>query len=76
MSRARTRWRAVREFWAVQVELQERLVLINRPWEQELLHWSGGELHGCVAPPDDGRRRSVTPGGWCACDRGARPAQP
>jgi hypothetical protein len=60
-------WRAVREFWAVQVELQERLVLLNRPWEQELLHWCDGELHGCVAPPSDGRRRSVTAGGWCAC---------
>lgn len=63
-------WRAVRDFWDVQVELHERLVLLNRPWEQELLHWSEGELHGCVAPPPDGRRRSVTSGGWCACRRG------
>jgi hypothetical protein len=60
-------WRSVREFCAVQVELQERLILADRPWEQELLHWADGELHGRVAPPDDGRRRSVTADGWCAC---------
>lgn len=65
-------WRAVREFWAVQVELHELLVLLDRPWEQELLHWSDGELHGRVARPDDGRRRSVTGGGWCACRRNPR----
>lgn len=67
----RAAWRSVREFWAVQVELHERLVVLDRPWEQEVLHWSGGELHGC-APPPDGRRRSVTPGGWCACPTVAR----
>jgi hypothetical protein len=58
-------WRALRTFWAGQVELQERLLLINRPWEEELLHWADGELHGAVAPPADGRRRSVTGRGWC-----------
>lgn len=69
MTGVRSAWQAVREFWAVQVELHERLVVLNRPWEQELLHWSGEELHGCVAPPPDRRRRSVTAGGWCACGR-------
>lgn len=69
MSAVRSRWQALREFWAVHVELQERLIVLNRPWEQELLHWSDGTLHGCVAPPPDGRRRSVTAGGWCACPR-------
>jgi hypothetical protein len=69
MTGVRSALRAVRDFWTVQVELQERLILINRPWEQELLHWSDGELHGCVAPRADGRRRSVSPGGWCACPR-------
>jgi hypothetical protein len=64
-------WRAVRDFWAVQVELQERLALCNRPWEQQMLHWADGELHGSVAPPADGRRRGVTSGGWCACRRRA-----
>ena len=72
MSGVRSAWRAVREFWDVQVELQERLILLNRPWEQEMLHWAGGELHGRVAPPADGRRRGVTTGGWCTCDRAAR----
>jgi hypothetical protein len=67
MTGVRRTLRAVRDFWAVQVELQERLILINRPWEQDLLHWCEGELHGEVAPPADGRRRSITPGGWCAC---------
>jgi|tagenome__1003787_1003787.scaffolds.fasta_scaffold20786349_2 hypothetical protein len=72
MSRVHSAWRAVRGFWDVQVELQERLVLLNRPWEQEMLHWVDGELHGRTAPPADGRRRSVTTGGWCPCSRGAR----
>lgn len=67
MRGARSAWRALREFWATQVELQERLVVLGRPWEQELLHWSGDELHGHVAPPSDGRRRGVTTGGWCVC---------
>ena len=73
MSALRSRWRALQDFWAVQVELQERLVVLNRPWEQELLHWSDGELHGCIQPPADGRRRSVTAGGWCACPRISSP---
>lgn len=62
MSRA---WRALRRFWSEQVEIQERMVLLNRPWEETYLHWADGELHGSVAPPADGRRRSVTGRGWC-----------
>lgn len=63
---ARRAFRAFRAFLAEQRELQERLVLINRPWEEELLHWAeDGELHGRLAPPADGRRRSVTRSGWC-----------
>jgi hypothetical protein len=62
-------WRAVREFCAVQVELNERRALLDRPWEQDLLHWADGELHGSVVPPADGRRRGVTTGGWCPCPR-------
>jgi hypothetical protein len=67
-----TAWHAVRDFWAGQVELHERMALLDRPWEQETLHWADGTLHGRVAPPADGRRRGVTSGGWCACHRGAR----
>jgi hypothetical protein len=59
-------WRAFQEFLDGQRELQERLVLINRPWEEELLHWGpDGALHGHLAPPADGRRHSVTGDGWC-----------
>jgi hypothetical protein len=65
----RSAWRALLEFWAVQVELHERLALLNRPWEQDVLHWADGELHGSVAPPEDGRRRGVTADGWCPCPR-------
>lgn len=56
-------------FDATQVELHERLLLLNQPWKEELLHWSDNghqrQLHGHLAPPADGRRRSVTRGGWC-----------
>lgn len=51
-------------------ELSERRALLDRPWEEDLLHWSfdgqGWELHGRLAPPPGGRRRvSVTRRGWC-----------
>ncbi len=61
-------WRGLREFLAVQVELHERVALLDRPWEEEFLHWArderGWHLHGQLTPP---RRRttSVTSGGWC-----------
>jgi hypothetical protein len=58
-------WQGLRRFCSEQVEIQERLLLINRPWEEEYLHWVDGELHGSVVPPADRRRRSVTRGGWC-----------
>lgn len=58
--------RATREFFREQQEIQERLLLLNRPWEEELLHWSAdGELHGRFAPRTTKRRHSVTRGGWC-----------
>jgi hypothetical protein len=38
------------------------------PWEEEFLHFApDGRVHGYFAPPDDGRRRSVTSEGWCPC---------
>jgi hypothetical protein len=60
----------VREGWQVHVELQERLALADRPWEERFLHWApaddgGWRLHGDVVPPADGRRRSTTRSGWC-----------
>jgi hypothetical protein len=71
--------RALRDFLAVQAELHERMGLCDRPWEEELLHWSAdGRLHGTLSPPP-GRRRSTTRGGWCpglAADRAQAAPQP
>ena len=57
-------WRGLRGFLSVQVELHERAALLDRPWEEELLHWAGDgrELHGRLVPPP-GRGRSTTSSG-------------
>jgi hypothetical protein len=72
----------LRGFQANQVKIAERLELLNRPWEENLLHWvwngDAWSLHGYLCPPPDGRRRSVTRGGWCPgsrCGRRPRPTQ-
>jgi hypothetical protein len=61
--------RQLREFLREQERLYERQLLLNRPWEEEYLHWcwtgERWELHGRLVPPDDGHRRSVTSDGWC-----------
>lgn len=50
-------------------ELQERRDLLDRPWEEDFLHWAhsgqGWELHGCIVPPPRRRASSVTSQGWC-----------
>jgi hypothetical protein len=50
-------------------ELVERRDLLNRPWEEEFLHWArderGERLHGHLIPPAQRRARSVTSTGWC-----------
>ena len=50
-------------------ELEERRDLLNRPWEEEFLHWAYDgrqwHLHGHRMPGVGKRRRSVTSGGWC-----------
>jgi hypothetical protein len=60
---------SLREFDAEVTELHERQRLLNRPWEEDFLHWAfDGEewqLHGTLPPPDDTRRHSVTRNGWC-----------
>jgi hypothetical protein len=60
---------ALRRFGADQVEMHERLALLNRPWAEEMLHWSGtgddARLHGRFAPPADRRLHSTTHRGWC-----------
>jgi hypothetical protein len=62
-------WRAVTGAAAECNEAWERTWLLNHPWEEDFLHWVGdGEhrrLHGHVTPPANGRRYSVTRGGWC-----------
>ena len=69
--RTRRAWQALRDFLAVQVELHERALLLDRPWEEEFLHWAadGTALHGWRVPPDD-RHRSTTRSGWCPGLRG------
>ena len=50
------------------IEWQERLLLLNRPWEEELLHWDrAGTIHGTLQPPERGGS-SVTSTGWCPGD--------
>jgi hypothetical protein len=62
-------WRAISDAAAECNEASERVWLLNHPWEEEFLHWVGhGEsrrLHGHLTPPANGRRYSVTRGGWC-----------
>jgi hypothetical protein len=59
----------VRRRVAVQEALHERRQLLDRPWEEDFLHWHRDgdtwQLHGEHAPPADGRRRSTTSDGWC-----------
>ncbi|NIH79832.1 hypothetical protein [Amycolatopsis viridis] len=65
LNRVRT---GLREFLTTQAELAQRHDLLNRPWEEDHLHWAfDGErwqLHGHLAPPG-ARRRSTTGSGWC-----------
>jgi hypothetical protein len=50
-------------------ELEERRSLLDRPWEEDLLHWARGDqgwqLHGQFVPPARRRTSSVTSRGWC-----------
>jgi hypothetical protein len=64
-------------------ELEERRVLLDRPWEENFLHWArdehGWQLHGSFLPPPLRRASSVTSQGWCpgtARTRQQRPAPP
>jgi hypothetical protein len=58
-------WKA---FFADYERVYERRQLLDRPWEEDFLHFAlDGTVHGFVAPPEDGRRRSVTADGWCPC---------
>ncbi|MDT7709420.1 MAG: hypothetical protein QOG20_5027 [Pseudonocardiales bacterium] len=49
-------------------EVEQRRLLLNRPSEEEFLHWAldedGPHLHGRFVPQSR-RSRSVTSSGWC-----------
>lgn len=72
-NRWRRLWSWLREFNATQVELHERFLLLNRPWEEDYLHWAHDgtqwQLHGQWPSPGHSRR-GVTRGGWCVGRRG------
>jgi hypothetical protein len=56
----RRAWDSLRDFRTVRVVVRERAALLDRPREQEFLHWDGDglELHGCFLPlPHRGRPR-------------------
>jgi hypothetical protein len=50
-------------------EMDERRALLDRPWEEDFLHWArderGWQLHGHLTPPPRRRIKSVTSRGWC-----------
>jgi len=55
---------STRKFWWGYRDLLERQRLLQRPWEEEFLHWSSeGQLHGHLPPA--GRSHSTTSSGWC-----------
>lgn len=68
LARLLRRWlKAARSDLAGLDELHQRRRLLDRPWEEELLHFApDGHLHGHLTPPDT-RRRSTTARGWCPC---------
>lgn len=56
----RRAWDSLRDFRTVRVVVRERAALLDRPREQEFLHWDGDGLvlHGCFLPlPHRGRPR-------------------
>lgn len=61
---------AFHQFWRQHQAVYERRQLLERPWLEDVLHWSQeGQLHGQVAPTEGGRNRSVTSDGWCPGQR-------
>ena len=60
----------LRQSWAQYKALHERRQLLDRPWLEDVLHWSpDGELHGHLAPSGADGPRSVTSDGWCPGQR-------
>lgn len=56
----------LRRHWSAYQELRERAWLMQRPWQEEVLHWGAdGHLHGHLAPAPGARNDSTTSDGWC-----------
>lgn len=56
----------LRRSWKQYVALHDRRQLLDRPWLEDVLHWSSdGELHGHLPPSVAEGPRSVTADGWC-----------
>jgi hypothetical protein len=56
--------------WSQHKAVYERRQLLDRPWLEDVLHWSSDDqLHGYVAPSTTGGPRSVTTDGWCPGER-------
>ena len=64
---------AFHRYWNQHKALYERRQLLQRPWLEDVLHWSpDGELHGEMAPSRSGGARSTTSDGWCPGQRSGR----
>jgi hypothetical protein len=68
MESVKTAWEVLGRFFAEQRESAERWGLMERPWEEDFLHWSRQDgqyvLHGELMPSTR-RRMSTTRSGWC-----------
>jgi hypothetical protein len=61
---------AFQHYWTQHKRVYERRQLLQRPWLEDVLHWSpDGQLHGEVAPSGPGRSPSTTSDGWCPGQR-------
>jgi hypothetical protein len=61
---------AFHHYWSQYKAVYERRQLLDRPWLEDVLHWSAdGQLHGQVAPSAAGGPPSTTSDGWCTGQR-------
>jgi hypothetical protein len=58
-------WTALKQGTEDQKYLSEKQALLDRPWEEDFLHFGlDGSIHGRFVPPNN-RRLSTTADGWC-----------